>query len=69
MLPDDQEANLVPGHPYDPTLEATYFDTFNYGFELMLRDVEDYALRRQQDWTNGSADGVDWADPGHQTTE
>lgn len=67
-LPDDQEANLVAGHPYDNTKYGTYPDTFNYG-ENPLRDCEDYSLRRQSSWTNGSADSVDWANPGHQSTQ
>jgi hypothetical protein len=64
-LPDDQEAGLVAGHPYDNTKYGTYADTFNYG-ENPLRDCEDYCLRRQQGWNAGDADDEDWAHPGHQ---
>ncbi len=65
-LPDEKEADLVNKHPYDPTLFGTYPDTFNYG-QNPLRDCEDYALRRQNSWHNGSANNEDWANPGHQT--
>jgi hypothetical protein len=69
-LPDNQEATLVPGHPYTNTLYGTYPDTFNYGGDpLHLRDCEDYCLRRQASWTNGSADTNDWANPGHQSSQ
>lgn len=68
FLPDDQEATLVAGHPYTNTMYGTYPDTFNYG-EDPLRDCEDYCLRRQASWTNGSADDEDWATPGHQSSQ
>ena len=68
MLPDNLEANLVSGHPYDNTKAGTYDDTFGYlpppGGKL--RDDEDYCLRREPSWTNGSANSVDWAHPGKQ---
>jgi hypothetical protein len=69
-LPDAQEPNLVSGHPYDPTDPDTYPDTFNYlPAPGDLRDVEDYALRREDPWVNSSANAEDWADTGmqHQT--
>lgn len=66
-LPDADEGGLVAGRPYDPTDPATYPDTFNYlAAPGDLRDVEDYALRRQAAWTTGSADAEDWANPGMQ---
>ena len=69
-LRDSMENGLVPGHPYDPTDPDTYPDTFNYlASPGDLRDVEDYALRREAVWINGSANAEDWGDPGmqHQT--
>jgi len=63
-LPDDVEAGLVAGHAYDNTKIATYNDIYGYG--VGWDDCEDYCLRRQTAWTNGSADSVDWANPGHQ---
>lgn len=65
FLPNDQEANLVPGHPYDNTKFGTYADSFYYGQDP-LRDGEDYCLRREQSWTNGAANSEDWANPGKQ---
>jgi hypothetical protein len=64
-IPDNLEATLVPGHVYDNTVKATFFDTFDYGANP-LPDNEDYCLRRQVSWTNGSANSVDWAYPGKQ---
>ncbi|MCW3097015.1 MAG: hypothetical protein JWL77_2633 [Chthonomonadaceae bacterium] len=64
-MPDDLEPYLVGGHPYDPNNPATFADTFNYGVNP-LPDMEDYALRREAAWVNGSADLQDWAYPGHQ---
>ncbi len=64
-IPDDIEELLVAGHPYDPLLRATYQDTFSYGVNP-LPDIEDYALRREPAWVNGSCDSSDWASPGHQ---
>ena len=63
-LPDDQEANLVPNHPYSPNLSATYPDTWGYGSGW--RDAEDYALLRQSYPTPGDYDAVDWSYPGNQ---
>ena len=63
-LPDDQEANLVPNHPYSPNLSATYPDTWGYGSGW--RDAEDYALLRQSCPTPGDYDAVDWSYPGNQ---
>lgn len=62
-LRDSLDPSLVAGHAYDPALRATYADTFNYG-EDPLPDVEDYCLRRQPAWTNGSANASDWGNPG-----
>jgi hypothetical protein len=69
FLFDDTEKDLVPGHEYDKTKEATYNDTFGYlppPPGRPLPDAEDYCLRRQPSWTNGSANSVDWAHPGKQ---
>jgi len=74
MLPDVVEPTLVPGRPYNPLVKATYNDAFHYHFytiddSVPLSDSEDYCLRRQIPWDNGSANLVDWASPGmqHQT--
>lgn len=64
-IPNSIEHDLVLGHAYDPTKKATFADTFNYGVNP-LPDMEDYALRREAVWVNGSADLFDWAYPGHQ---
>ena len=63
-LPDDQEANLIPNHPYSPNLSATYPDTWGYGSGW--RDAEDYALLRQSYPIPGNYDAVDWSYPGNQ---
>jgi hypothetical protein len=72
-LPDDQEAALGKAiHPtslpagYDPTKPLTpgVMDTYRYGDGL--NDDEDYTLCRQPVWTAGSADLLDWSNPGHQ---
>lgn len=65
-FPDAKEPTYLAGRPYDPTTPTTYNDTFNYNSPHggPLRDKEDLALRRQQAWTNGSANGQDWASPG-----
>lgn len=51
---------------YDPNRMITIglVDHFNYGSGW--KDSEDYCLHREAAWTNGSADSVDWANPGHQ---
>ena len=75
FIPDDLEATLLPGHPYlnpidnqnDPNNQHTYLDDFGYGpTGGRLIDCEDYCLRTEPSWTNGSADGADWSAPGHQ---
>lgn len=65
-MKDSLEATLVTNHPYDANNPTTYLDTFNYiGFGY-LNDAEDYCLRNQPAWVNGSANSEDWADPGMQ---
>ncbi len=64
-IPDSLEMNLEPGHAYNPLLRATFSDTFHYGVDP-LPDEEDYCLCHQAYWSNGSADKLDWASPGHQ---
>lgn len=52
---------------YNPTLMATYPDTFNYAqYGGTWRDVEHWCLSVQASWTNHQADSVDWCDPGMQ---
>ena len=66
-MKDSMEATLLAGHPYDPTDPATYIDSYGYATPTAyLRDVEDFCLRRQPPWTNGSANSEDWASPGKQ---
>jgi hypothetical protein len=64
-IPDDKEDDLVPSHPYDPSLKATHIDTWNYGKDGWS-DMEDYALRRQEYPNPGNYNSVDWASPGSQ---
>lgn len=56
----------VPYHSggYDYRQRATVIDHFFYG--AGWKDSEDYCMHREAPWTNGSADTVDWANPGHQ---
>lgn len=63
-LPDDQEAALIPGHPYNSNMTATYPDTYGYG--VGWSDIEDYALRRQAYPTVDAYITSDWAYPGSQ---
>lgn len=49
---------------YDPTLTVSFIDHMKYGFGWS--DIEDYCMHREVSWTNGTADSVDWACPGHQ---
>jgi hypothetical protein len=71
LLPDEEKAGLVAEHPYNRLLYGTYEDTFGClpppGGDL--RDAEDYCLRRQASWTNGSAEDDDRAHPGQQWEE
>ena len=67
-LPDTKEATLNRG--YYPTKYASYWDDVGYN-ENPIPDREDLCMRSStapynlaQLWTNGSADGEDWADPG-----
>ena len=56
-----------PYHPpdgYDPTQPASVDNHLGYGEGW--RDCEDYAMHRQTGWENGSANSVDWANPGKQ---
>jgi hypothetical protein len=69
ILKDTLEAALFPGWPYDPNKTRTFPDTWGYNPPPLgqpLRDNEHYALSRQPSWTNGSANGEDWANPGMQ---
>jgi hypothetical protein len=71
---DSQEANYMPGRPYDPAKRHTYSDTIGYnngaaGF--LIEDFEDINMRSQTPpfaldmlWANGSADQFDWSNPG-----
>ncbi len=71
---DSQEANYMPGRPYDPTKQHTYPDTIGYnggGAGFLIRDAEDINMRTQtppygldQLWVNGSANSSDWSNPG-----
>lgn len=56
----------VPAGGYDPNSALTpgIVDHFSYG--MGFNDGEDYAMHREAAWVNGSADGSDWANPGHQ---
>ena len=71
-LPDTLEPTLIPQHAYNPNMVATFPDAFQYyplnqnGQPPMLQDIDDYCLRRQTPWDNGSANLVDWASPGMQ---
>ncbi|MGD9498168.1 MAG: hypothetical protein AB7Y46_17840, partial [Armatimonadota bacterium] len=49
------------GNPYDPDEPDTDFDG--------CRDDEDWACKAEQTWQIGSCDNVDWASPGHQSSE
>jgi hypothetical protein len=64
-MPNAQEATLggtqqnpIHGGPFTAGVWDTDGDT--------LPDVEDYTDNTQAAWTEGSADGSDWANPGHQ---
>lgn len=64
----------MPGRPYDPTKLTTYRDAFGYnggGPEYWIKDQEDINMRSQtppynldQLWVNGSANSIDWSNPG-----
>jgi len=69
-LPNNQEATYMPGRPYVTNNPTTYPDTIGYGVDP-IPDAEDIDMRSQtapynldQLWTNGSANGEDWANPG-----
>lgn len=70
FLPDTLEGTYMPRRNYDPTKVATFPDTIGYG-QNPLPDAEDINMRSQtapygldQLWTNGSANNLDWANPG-----
>jgi hypothetical protein len=71
-IPDDIEATYMPGRPYDPFLYASYLDEIGYGVNP-IPDAEDICMRSQSYpygltilWVNGSADHLDWSNPGKQ---
>ena len=49
---------------YDPDDANSVPDHWEYG--VNWRDCEDYCMHRHASWTNGSANSVDWANPGKQ---
>jgi len=66
---DDPDRDFMPDWAeivlgYDPFNPQTYEDTFHYG--AGFNDTEHWCLITQPRWTNGAADGEDWAQPGKQ---
>ncbi|MFY9234876.1 MAG: hypothetical protein WAO58_10515 [Fimbriimonadaceae bacterium] len=65
------ETNLTPtahqpsSEDYQPDDPDSVADDVAYG-TVGWGDLEDYAMHRQEPWTNGFANSVDWAHPGKQ---
>jgi len=55
------QQNPISGGPFNPAVTDTDEDG--------MRDDEDYTVATQTAWTEGGADGQDWANPGHQSNQ